>query len=149
VANPRDEGRISSNGQTAYRASAIAPPENLWQAWTGDTVATDGDRGLEATSAPVGVTDPAQLWRAPACDERPGKIKEMWTQLAHTLDEIAPGGEPNPAIGNDHICCGSDLRRLRQSELSRITNSAGKTVDQLAAFARQFKDVHEFLSHWL
>ena len=26
----------------------------------------------------------------------PGKSAKAWTQLAHTIEEIAPGGKPNP-----------------------------------------------------
>jgi DNA helicase-2/ATP-dependent DNA helicase PcrA len=75
----------------------------------------------------------------------PAKSKKMWTQLAHTLDEIAPGGEPNPpsemitsiveAIYDDYAKVNFANYQLRREDL-----------DQLAAFARQFKDVHEFLS---
>jgi ATP-dependent DNA helicase UvrD/PcrA len=75
----------------------------------------------------------------------PAKSKKMWTQLAHTLDEIAPGGEPNPpsemitsiveAIYDDYAKVNFANYQLRREDL-----------DQLAAFARQFKDVHKFLS---
>ena len=75
----------------------------------------------------------------------PAKSKKMWTQLAHTLDEIAPRGEPNPpsemitsvveAIYDDYAKVNFPNYQLRREDL-----------DQLAAFARQFKDVHEFLS---
>ena len=74
-----------------------------------------------------------------------GKSKKMWTQLAHTLDEIAPGGQPNPpsemirsvveAIYDDYAKVNFPNYELRREDL-----------DQLAMFARQFKDVHEFLS---
>jgi DNA helicase-2/ATP-dependent DNA helicase PcrA len=69
----------------------------------------------------------------------------MWTQLAHTLNEIAPGGKPNPAaemitsvveaIYDDYAKVNFPNYQLRREDL-----------DQLAAFARQFKDVNEFLS---
>jgi DNA helicase-2/ATP-dependent DNA helicase PcrA len=75
----------------------------------------------------------------------PAKSKKMWTQLAHTLAEIAPGGEPNrpsemitsivEAIYDDYAKVNFANYQLRREDL-----------DQLAAFARQFKDVHEFLS---
>jgi DNA helicase II / ATP-dependent DNA helicase PcrA len=71
--------------------------------------------------------------------------ENLWTQLAHTLDEIAPGGETNPpsemitsvveAIYDDYAKVNFANYQLRREDL-----------DQLAAFARQFKDVHEFLS---
>src|SRR5713101_7233563 len=73
------------------------------------------------------------------------KSRKSWTQLAHTLDEIAPAGRPNPpsemitlvveAIYDDYAKMNFTNYELRREDL-----------DQLAAFARQFKDVHEFLS---
>ena len=73
------------------------------------------------------------------------KSKKSWEQLAHTLDEIAPGGQPNPpsemitsvveAIYDDYAKANFTNYELRKEDLN-----------QLAAFARQFKDIHEFLS---
>src|SRR6516164_7783106 len=102
--------------------------ENLWQAWIagGSNERENFGERLLAMNAPT-------------------KAKKMWTQLAHTLDEIAPGGEPNPpsemitsiveAIYDDYAKVNFANYQLRREDL-----------DQLAAFARQFKDVHEFLS---
>src|SRR5437899_2924 len=73
------------------------------------------------------------------------RSKKHWVQLAHTLDEIAPGGQPNPpsemitsvveAIYDDYAKVNFTNYELRREDLS-----------QLAAFARQFKDVKDFLS---
>jgi len=73
------------------------------------------------------------------------KSKKAWEQLAHTLDEIAPGGQANPpsemitsiveAVYDDYAKANFTNYELRREDLN-----------QLAAFARQFKDVHEFLS---
>jgi DNA helicase II / ATP-dependent DNA helicase PcrA len=73
------------------------------------------------------------------------KSKKSWEQLAHTLDEIAPGGKPNApsemitsiveAIYDDYAKANFTNYELRREDLN-----------QLAAFARQFKDVDEFLS---
>jgi DNA helicase-2/ATP-dependent DNA helicase PcrA len=73
------------------------------------------------------------------------KSRKSWTQLAHTLDEIAPAGQPNPpsemimsvveAIYDDYAKMNFTNYELRREDL-----------DQLAAFSRQFKDVNEFLS---
>jgi DNA helicase-2/ATP-dependent DNA helicase PcrA len=102
--------------------------ENLWQAWA------------------AGITDPVDDFghRLQAMNVS-AKSKKMWTQLAHTLDEIAPGGQPNPpsemitsiveAIYDDYAKVNFTNYELRREDL-----------DQLAVFARQFKDVHEFLS---
>src|SRR5438309_2324412 len=129
--------------------AAIA--ENLWQAWeSGLAVAGIGDPGREKTSAPAGVIPQSRDY---SFGERllamnvPAKSKKMWTQLAHTLDEIAPGGQPNPpsemitsvveAIYDDYAKVNFANYQLRREDL-----------DQLAAFARQFRDVNEFLSQF-
>ena len=66
------------------------------------------------------------------------KSKKSWEQLAHTLDEIAPGGQPNPpsemitsiveAVYDDYAKANFTNYELRREDLN-----------QLAAFARQFK----------
>ena len=119
--------------------------ENLWQTWESRlAVAGIGDPGREKTPAPAGVSAPGYSERLLAMNV-PAKSKKLWTQLAHTLDEIAPGGQPNPpsemiasiveAIYDDYAKVNFTNYELRREDL-----------DQLAVFARQFKDVHEFLS---
>ncbi len=73
------------------------------------------------------------------------KSKKAWAQLVHTMDEIAPGGKPNApsemitsvveAIYDDYAKVNFTNYELRKEDLS-----------QLAAFARQFKDIDEFLA---
>jgi len=145
IANPRD--------QVAFNRMVKLLPgignrtaENLWQAWTaGLSVAGIGDPG-ENISVSSGVSAPRYSFgeRLQAMNV-PAKSKKLWTQLAHTLDEIAPGGQPNPpsemitsvveAIYDDYAKVNFTNYELRREDL-----------DQLAVFARQFKDVHEFLS---
>jgi DNA helicase-2/ATP-dependent DNA helicase PcrA len=146
VANPRDE--VAFNRMVKLLPGiGNRTAENLWEAWeSGLAVVGIGDPGKEKTLAPAGISDPGYNF-----SERflamhvPGKSKKMWTQLVHTLDEIAPGGQPNPpsemirsvveAIYDDYAKMNFTNYELRREEL-----------DQLAVFARQFKDVHEFLS---
>jgi DNA helicase II / ATP-dependent DNA helicase PcrA len=141
VANPRDE--------VAFKRMVKLLPgignksaDNHWRA----VVAGIGDPGPEATSNSAGITDPGYnfgaLLRAIPVG---GKSKKSWEQLAHTLDEIAPGGKPNApsemitsiveAIYDDYAKANFTNYELRREDLN-----------QLAAFARQFKDVDEFLS---
>ncbi|MFL6520736.1 MAG: ATP-dependent helicase [Chthoniobacterales bacterium] len=141
VANPRDE--------VAFKRMVKLLPgignksaDNHWRA----VVAGIGDPGPEAASDPAGITDPGynfgDLLRAVPVG---AKSKKSWEQLAHTLDEIAPGGTPNPpsemitsiveAIYDDYAKANFTNYELRREDLN-----------QLAAFARQFKDVEEFLS---
>src|SRR5436305_10978395 len=129
VANPRDE--------VAFKRMVKLLPgignrsaENLWIAWDKSL----NERG-EITSwserlLPMNVST---------------KSKKHWAQLTHTLDEIAPGGQPNPpsemitsvveAIYDDYAKVNFTNYELRREDLN-----------QLAVFARQFKDVHEFLA---
>ena len=149
VANPRDE--VAFNRMVKLLPSiGNRTAENLWQAWErGLTVARIHDPGHQETSESTAVTDPG--YNTYSFGERllvmnvPVKSKKMWTQLAHTLEEIAPWGKPSPpsemitsiveAIYDDYAKVNFANYQLRREDL-----------DQLAAFARQFEDVHEFLS---
>src|SRR5207245_5141218 len=146
VANPRDE--VAFNRMVKLLPGiGNRTAENLWREWENSVAVAAGvDRGSEATSAPAGVSDPG--YRFGECllaMNVSAKSKKMWTQLAHTLDEIAPGGRPNPpsemitsvveAIYDDYAKVNFANYQLRREDL-----------DQLAVFARQFKDVHEFLA---
>jgi DNA helicase II / ATP-dependent DNA helicase PcrA len=147
VANPRDE--------VAFKRMVKLLPgignrsaENLWNAWEKSlgAVAVVADRGSENTPAPTGVSDPGYNFGERLLTMRVSpKSRKMWTQLAHTLDEIAPAGRPNPpsemitsvveAIYDDYAKVNFTNYQLRREDL-----------DQLAVFARQFKDLDEFLS---
>ena len=149
VANPRDE--VAFNRMVKLLPGiGNRTAENLWRAW-------------EKSPAVAGVADPARSELSAGRGQRPrlqyvynfgerllamnapAKSKKSWEQLAHTLDEIAPGGQPNPpsemirsvveAIYDDYAKVNFTNYELRREDL-----------DQLAVFARQFKDVHEFLS---
>src|SRR5712664_633520 len=132
VANPRDE--VAFNRMVKLLPGiGNRTAENLWQAWeSGLAVAGSGDPGYNFGERLLAMNVPA-------------KSKKLWTQLAHTLDEIAPGGQLNPpsemitsiveAIYDDYAKVNFTNYELRREDL-----------DQLAAFARQFKDVNEFLS---
>ena len=129
VANPRDE--------VAFKRMVKLLPgignrtaENLWRSWENWLV-----EGGEISS-----------WRERLSSmPAPAKSKKAWEQLAHTLDEIAPTGQPNmasemitsvvEAIYDDYAKANFTNYELRREDLN-----------QLAIFARQFKDVHEFLS---
>jgi DNA helicase II / ATP-dependent DNA helicase PcrA len=141
VANPRDE--------VAFKRMVKLLPgignrsaENLWNAW---------DKSLLELARPRAGNSRDEGVAAPSFSERllpmnvSAKSKKHWTQVAHTLDEIAPGGQPNPpsemitsvveAIYDDYAKVNFTNYELRREDLN-----------QLAAFARQFKDLNEFLS---
>ena len=158
VANPRDE--VAFNRMVKLLPGiGNRTAENLWRAWEGSLVAAGADRGAESEApSPAGVSDPGygsdpgysaasgyNFGERLLAMNAPAKSRKAWTQLAHTLDEIAPGGQPNPpsdmirsvveAIYDDYAKVNFPNYELRREDL-----------DQLAVFARQFKDVHEFLS---
>jgi DNA helicase II / ATP-dependent DNA helicase PcrA len=129
IANPRDE--------VAFKRMVKLLPgiggksaDNLWRAWESKL----NEHGE--------ITSWSEWFLAMAVG---AKSKKSWEQLAHTLDEIAPGGQPNPpsemitsiveAVYDDYAKANFTNYELRREDLN-----------QLAAFARQFKDVHEFLS---
>jgi DNA helicase II / ATP-dependent DNA helicase PcrA len=129
VANPRDE--------VAFKRMVKLLPgignrsaDNLWRAWETSLNERGEIISWSDRLSPMSVTS---------------KTKKSWQQLALTLDEIAPGGQPNPpsemitsiveAIYDDYAKVNFTNYELRREDLN-----------QLAAFARQFKDVHEFLS---
>jgi len=129
VSNPRDE--------VAFKRMVKLLPgignrsaENLWNAW---------DKSLNERGESTSWSERLMAMSIGA------KSKKHWTQLAHTLDEIAPGRQPNPpsemitsvveAMYDDYAKVNFTNYELRKEDLN-----------QLAAFARQFKDANEFLS---
>jgi DNA helicase II / ATP-dependent DNA helicase PcrA len=147
IANPRDE--------VAFKRMVKLLPgiggksaDNLWRAWESslDPVAGAGDPGSEGTATPARISAPGYSFGERLLPMAVGaKSKKSWEQLAHTLDEIAPVGQPSPpsemitaiveAVYDDYAKANFINYELRREDLN-----------QLAAFARQFKDVHEFLS---
>lgn len=162
VANPRDE--------VAFKRIVKLLPgignrtaENLWQKWAAGVVTEEPEAGKEPASPAVVDNDPGseQMARRGEMNNSaqtnysfgarlramkvPVKSTKAWEQLAHTLDEIAPGGHPNlpsemitsviEAIYDDYAKASFTNYELRREDLN-----------QLAIFARQFKDVQEFLS---
>ncbi len=129
VANPRDE--------VAFKRMVKLLPgignrsaDNLWNTWEKSLNEQGEITSWSERLLPMNVST---------------KSKKHWGQLAHTLDEIAPGGQPNPpsemitsvmeAIYDDYAKVNFTNYELRKEDLN-----------QLAAFSRQFKDLNEFLS---
>jgi DNA helicase-2/ATP-dependent DNA helicase PcrA len=149
VANPQDE--------VAFKRMVKLLPgiggksaDNLWRAWEaslGDgAVAGDAVPGSTGAVATGPAGDSVPSYSARLLPMQVGaRSKKSWQQLAYTLDEIAPGGKANPpsemitsiveAIYDDYAKANFTNYELRKEDLN-----------QLAAFARQFKDVDEFLS---
>jgi len=129
VANPPDE--------VAFKRMVRLLPgiggksaENLWKSW---------EESLNKDAAIVSWSERLMPMSVGA------RAKRSWQQLADTLDEIAPNGVPKQptemimsiveAIYDDYAKANFANYELRKEDLN-----------QLAGFARQFKDIHEFLS---
>ena len=129
VANPRDE--------VAFKRMVRLLPgiggrsaENLWGNW---------EESLDKNEAIVSWSERLLPMSVGA------RAKKSRQQLADTLDEIAPNGAPKQptemimaiveAIYDDYAKATFANYELRKEDLN-----------QLAGFARQFKDIHEFLT---
>ncbi len=129
VANPRDE--------VAFKRMVRLLPgiggknaDTLWKGW---------EESLNRDTVIVSWSDRLLPMSVGA------RAKKSWRQLADTLDEIAPDGEPKQptemimsiveAIYDDYAKANFANYELRKEDLT-----------QLAGFARQFKDANEFLS---
>src|SRR5438132_1915502 len=129
VANPRDEVAFKRMVKLLLGIGNRSA-EKLWRSWESSLT----ERGEISSWS-------ERLLSMPV----PAKSKKAWEQLAHTLDEIAPTGRPNmpsemitsmvEAIYDDYAKANFTNYELRREDLN-----------QLGIFARQFKDVHEFLS---
>ena len=129
VANPRDE--------VAFKRMVRLLPgiggrsaENLWGNWEESLDKSDVIVSWSERLLPMSIG---------------ARAKRPWQQLADTLDEIAPNGAPKQptemimaiveAIYDDYAKATFANYELRKEDLN-----------QLAGFARQFKDIHEFLT---
>ncbi|HEX4668211.1 MAG TPA: UvrD-helicase domain-containing protein [Chthoniobacterales bacterium] len=154
VANPLDE--------VAFKRMVRLLPgiggksaENLWRGWgeslgaarpAGAAGADPGEPSAAAGPAAVAAAgDKGNFGERLLALPVQARAKRSWQQLADTLDEIAPQGEPKQptemimavveAIYDDYAKANFANYELRKEDLN-----------QLAGFARQFKDANEFLS---
>jgi len=131
VVNPRDEVAFKRMAKllpgVGERSAAV-----LWTAM---------ERAIPLSGAPASFYDllmPAKGLKVPA------KAQKDWKQLAHTLDEIAPGGQAKApaemlnlvieAIYEDYLIANFPNYDARREDLNTLEN-----------YARQFRDPFEFL----
>src|SRR5205809_6021027 len=129
VANPRDE-------VACKRMVKLLPgignrtAANLWREW---------ENALNERGEITSWSERLLAMRVSA------KSKKAWEQLVHTLDEIAPGGQP--ISPSDMI---TSIVEAIYDDYAKVTftnyDLRREGLNQLAVFARQFKDVHEFLA---
>src|SRR5260370_28631245 len=130
VTNPRDE--------VAFKRMVKLLPgignrsaENLWNAW---------DKALNKRGE---ITSFSERLLAMSVST---KSKKHWTQLAHTLDEIAPGGQPNPPSAMITAVVEAIYVHYAKANFTNYQLQS-EDLNHLPPFSRPFKDVNEFLSH--
>lgn len=74
----------------------------------------------------------------------PAKALRAWEQLAHTLEEIAPGGKPNPPSEMIHSVVEAIYDDYLKEKFSNY-EARRDDLNVLGNYARQYQDAHEFL----
>ncbi|EDY18516.1 UvrD/REP helicase [Chthoniobacter flavus Ellin428] len=131
VVNPRDEVAFKRMVRLLPGIGARSA-EQLWNS-VSDALSRGGEVNFHQLFSPLKV---------------PAKAARMWEQLAHTLDEIAPGGKPHPpaemirsvieAVYDDYLKAKFPNYEQRREDLTTLGNfskqyeSAADFLDQLA-----------------
>jgi DNA helicase-2/ATP-dependent DNA helicase PcrA len=74
----------------------------------------------------------------------PAKSRKAWEQLAHTLDEIAPGGKPNPPAEMIHSVIEAIYDDYARAQFPNY-DVRREDLHTLANFARQYESAADFL----
>ncbi len=75
----------------------------------------------------------------------PAKAAAAWKQLVHTLEEIAPGGEPLPPAEMIHAILLAGYEEYLQGKYTNF-DSRREDLGTLENYARAFPDAEEFLA---
>jgi DNA helicase-2/ATP-dependent DNA helicase PcrA len=74
----------------------------------------------------------------------PAKARKGWEQLAHTIEEIAPGGKPNPPAEMLSSVIEAVYDEYMQENFANY-DQRREDLNVLGNYARQYTDAHEFL----
>ncbi len=74
----------------------------------------------------------------------PAKSQKGWDQLCHTLEEIAPGGRPNPPAEMIASVIGAIYEDYAKAEFTNY-DQRREDLQTLANFAKQYESAAEFL----
>ncbi len=74
----------------------------------------------------------------------PAKAQKAWEQLAHTLEEIAPGRKPNPPAEMIHSVIEAIYADYAQAKFPNY-ESRREDLNTLANFAKQYENAGDFL----
>jgi len=136
VVNPRDEISFKRMLQLLPGVGPVTA-DKLWRAWRGCELATAADY-------------PPKLYSDVMLDFKvPAKAKEIWSQLCYTLDELVggPGGKGGFSKPGDMIR--SVVEGVYEDYMKdSFDNHENRLqdLDALGTFAKQYDDVHDFLS---
>ncbi len=127
VVNPRDE--------VAFKRMARLLPgigaRNAEQLWTGvsEAMARGGELSFFQLLSPLKV---------------PSKSAKAWAQLAHTLEEIAPGGKPHPPSEMIHSVIEAVYDEYLKAKFPNY-DQRRDDLNTLANFAKQYEGAGDFL----
>ena len=83
--------------------------------------------------------------KCPRCLAKvPAKARKSWEQLAHTIEEIAPGGKPNPPAEMLSSVIEAVYGEYMQENFANY-DQRREDLNVLENYARQYTDAHEFL----
>jgi DNA helicase-2/ATP-dependent DNA helicase PcrA len=127
VVNPRDEVAFKRMARLLPGIGARSA-EGLWTT-VSDTLSRGGELSFHDLLMPLKV---------------PAKAAKAWQQLAHTLEELAPGGKPNPP--SEMIAC---VIEAIYEDYARAQfpnyDQRREDLNTLANFAKQYESTGDFL----
>jgi DNA helicase-2/ATP-dependent DNA helicase PcrA len=145
VVNPRDEVAF----KRMVRLLPGIGPRSAEQLWTQVATALDA-----LPSVPVNGADASERGGsdAPSVDFHamlaplrvPAKAQKGWNQLAHTLNEMAPGGRPAPPAEMIASVIEAIYDDYAKSEFANY-DQRREDLNTLASFARQYESAADFL----
>ncbi|HEX8297216.1 MAG TPA: ATP-dependent helicase [Chthoniobacteraceae bacterium] len=127
VVNPRDEVAFKRMVRLLPGIGARSA-EALWQA-VNEALQSAGEISYRALLAPLKV---------------PGKSAKAWLQLAHTLEELAPGGKPRPPAEMIHSVIEAVYDDYARAKFPNY-DARREDLNTLANFSRQYESAGEFL----
>jgi DNA helicase-2/ATP-dependent DNA helicase PcrA len=142
VVNPRDEVAF----KRMVRLLPGIGPRSAEQLWSQVTAALDGlsptaplnARNDAGASSGIAFHDVLVPLRVPA------KAQKAWTQLAHTLDEMAPGGRPAPPGEMIASVIEAIYDEYARAEFANYEQRR-EDLNTLQSFARQYESAADFL----
>jgi DNA helicase-2/ATP-dependent DNA helicase PcrA len=158
VLNPRDEVAFKRMARLLPGIGARSA-EQLWVEVSRVVESRDGASLAEpppsATETPAADEEPLAAAPSPIATglnfpdllmplKVPSKARKAWQQLAHTLEEMAPGGKPNPPAEMIASVIEAMYDDYAKAEFANY-DQRREDLNTLANFARQYESAADFL----